>query len=223
MHITFLISYFYLLLLGVVMKRTISGVGINDAEYVTQIMETIGYVDGKQIQRRTWICPYYQTWKSMIDRCYSPKIQSKYPTYKGCTVCEEWKYFSNFKSWMETQDWEGKQLDKDLLFPGNKLYSPHTCVFLNQEINKFMTESDAKRGSLPIGVMFHEESGKYRSSINIGKGVTKFLGSFNTIQEAHDAWKAKKLELAKELVRDENDIRIKESLISRYLFYPSIS
>ena len=76
----------------------------------------------------------------MLQRCYSESHLVRQPTYKGCSVCEEWLTFSNFKSWMEQQDWEGKQLDKDLLVYKNKIYSPETCVFVSSVINSFFVE-----------------------------------------------------------------------------------
>lgn len=49
------------------MTRLIQGVGINDADYVTQIMETISYErGGRHIQRRVWACPFYLVWRAMI-------------------------------------------------------------------------------------------------------------------------------------------------------------
>jgi len=36
---------------------------------------------------------------------------------------------------MERQDWEGKHLDKDILIPGNKIYSPDRCIFVSSLIN----------------------------------------------------------------------------------------
>jgi len=102
-------------------KKLVYGVGINDADYVTQKWETISYVNGKQKQNLVWECHYYRTWCGMLMRCYSAKHQERNPTYKGCSVSEEWLRFSNFKSWMERQDFEGMQLDKDLLFEGNKV------------------------------------------------------------------------------------------------------
>ena len=110
-------------------KKLVCGVGINDADYAVQKLETVGYADGKRKQRLVWVCPYYQTWIDMLKRCYSDKLQERQPTYKGCSVSEEWLTFSAFKVWMEKQDFERKQLDKDLLFEGNKVYSAETCVF----------------------------------------------------------------------------------------------
>ena len=94
-------------------RKLVCGVGINDADYAVVEWETIGYVNGKQNQKRVWECPYYKVWGSMLKRCYSDKYQERYQTYKGCTVSEEWLTFSNFKNWMEKQDWEGKHLDKE--------------------------------------------------------------------------------------------------------------
>ncbi len=108
-------------------KRSgVCGIGINDADY-----KVLPRVNGKQL-----ICPYYQRWVSMIKRCYSEKTQERQPTYKGCTVCDEWLTFSNFKVWMEKQDWRGKQLDKDVIMSGNKVYSPDYCSFITQKENK---------------------------------------------------------------------------------------
>src|SRR5690606_1832927 len=127
-------------------RKLVCGVGVNDADYAIQKFETIGYVDGKQKQKLVWGCPYYRTWANMIERCYSDKTQNKNPTYKGCSVSEEWLTFSVFKNWMEKQDWEGNQLDKDLLFEGNRLYSPETCVFVSPMVNKFIIDRGAARG-----------------------------------------------------------------------------
>ena len=77
-------------------SKLVSGVGINDADYEVQKYTV---VSGKR--KRIWICPYYITWTHMLQRCYSEKSQLKHPTYKGCTVCDEWLIFSNFKTWME--------------------------------------------------------------------------------------------------------------------------
>ena len=111
-------------------KILVCGVGINDADYVVKKFETIGYVDGKRKRKLVWTCPYHRAWESMLKRCYSAKYQERQPTYKGCTVSDDWLTFSNFRAWMIAQDWEGKHLDKDLLFEGNKIYSTETCVFV---------------------------------------------------------------------------------------------
>ena len=104
-------------------KDMVYGVGINDAEYSVHEYKKI---NGRR--KTVWRCPYYNRWIDILKRCYSKGFHSKNPTYKGCTVSEEWLIFSNFRDWMIKQNWEGKQLDKDLLFEGNKIYNPETCV-----------------------------------------------------------------------------------------------
>src|SRR5690606_37841375 len=147
----------------VVMKveKRVYSVGRNDADYVTQKMETIGYVDGKQKQKKVGVCPYYQTGVDMLKRCYPAKSHERQPTYKGCSVSTEWLTFSVFKSWMEKQQWEGLQLDKDLLFVGNRVYNADTCVFVSQTINKFINDRGNARGEWLTGVNWHKQTEKF--------------------------------------------------------------
>ena len=96
----------------------------------------------------------YKCWKNMLRRCYSAKLQTKLQTYKGCYVHNEWLYYPNFKKWYNENYYEidGKisQLDKDILIKGNKVYSPDTCVFTPQFINKLFIKRQNCRGELPI-------------------------------------------------------------------------
>lgn len=198
-------------------KKLVFDVGLNDADYVIQKKETIGYVDGKRKQRQVWVCAYYKEWKSMLARCYSTKFQERQPTYQGCTVSDDWHTFSVFKNWMEKQDWEGKQLDKDLLFEGNKIYSADTCVFVTRSLNMFTTDSGASRGEWLIGVCWDKRAGKFRSQCsNPFSGKQERLGRFTTEQEAHEAWAKRKLELAHELAAIQTDQRVAKALIERY-------
>lgn len=135
------------------------GIGINDADYITDRKEVIANPltgEEKVVHTR---CIFFTTWRDMLYRCYSENLRYKYPTYKDCTVCEEWHLFSNFKAWMETQDWEGNNLDKDILYPGNKIYSPETCVFVSKLVNSFLVECNSKRGGSLIGASSHIRRG----------------------------------------------------------------
>lgn len=198
-------------------KKLVYGVGINDADYVTKKFETIGYVDGKRKKKQVWVCPYYQTWKNMLERCYSAKRQESCPTYKGCTVSEEWLTFSSFKAWMEKQVWEGRELDKDLLIEGNKTYSENTCVFVTSMVNTFTNDRWAARGEWLIGVAWCKKTSKFRAKCS--NSFTKkheSLGHFDSEQQAHAAWLNRKLELAHELAAIQTDTRVAKALIDRY-------
>ena len=88
---------------------------------------------------REWTCPFYQRWYDS-RRCYNKKALVKRPNYKNVQICEEWMLFSNFKAWMVKQDWEGKILDRDLKVKGNNVYSPETCIFIDNQIKTFIRE-----------------------------------------------------------------------------------
>jgi hypothetical protein len=201
-------------------RKLVCGVGINDADYVTKIQETIGYISGRQKQKIVWRCPFYQTWADMLKRGYSDKFKDSNPAYKDVTVCEEWHRFSVFKAWMENQDWESKELDKDLLISGNKVYSPDACVFVGKQINLFLVDSGASRGKYKIGVCWHKGAGKFvtRCSNPFTK-KDNHLGLFTSEQEAHEAWIAKKLEYARDLAALQTDERIAKALIAKYTNY----
>lgn len=200
--------------------RLVFGVGVNDADYVTQKFETIGYVNGVRKQKLVWYCPYYRTWTHMLERCYSTRYQERNPTYAGCSVSKEWLRFSNFKRWMERQDFEGMQLDKDLLPEDNKVYSPETCVFVTRAVNLFTTDCGAARGGWLIGVCWNKRDGKFQSQCrNPFTKKREHLGYFTCEEEAHQAWIKRKLELARLLAAEQTDTRVAKALIERYTNY----
>lgn len=201
-------------------QKLVYGVGINDADYVVMKRETIRYVNGKRKQRLVWVCPYYRTWKGMLERCYSDKYQETHPTYIGCSVSEDWWRFSNFRSWMEKQDFEGNQLDKDLLFEGNKVYSSETCVFVTSSVNSFTIDCRASRGEWLIGVCWNKREGKFKSSCsNPFTKKQEYLGYFTCQVEAHQEWLKRKLELATLLAAEQADERVAKALVERYTNY----
>jgi len=188
--------------LSLSMRKPVLGVGINDAVYKTSAIK-----DGKLAR-----CPYYKAWKNMLTRCYSRKYQSSWPTYIGCTVAEEWHSFMNFRKWMKTQDWQGKALDKDILSPGNKIYSSETCVFVPVRINGLLTHIQSSKGKHPAGVSFHKLRNKYQAECWVNEGK-KHLGYFATPEEASESYKkAKRKEILRHAMMQVNE-RIKQGLI----------
>ena len=197
------------------MVRKICGIGINDANY--KVTKNIT-VNGRQ--KRVWTCPFYRKWTDMINRCYRARFIERNPTYKDCVVCTQWLRFSNFKAWMEEQDWEGKELDKDLLSPDSGIYSPETACFISKIVNMFMVERDSLRGEFPIGVSWSKIGKKFRSECsNPVTGKSEHLGMFESCEDAHKAWLGKKKEFATMLAQMEKDVRIANALVNRYKEY----
>ncbi len=189
-------------------KKLVCGVGINDVDYVVNIKETIGYVDGKRKRKLIWMCPFYKAWASMLKRAYSDKFKETRPTYIGITVCKEWHLFSNFRKWMEEQPYEGMQLDKDLLVKGNKEYNPASCVFVPSRVNTVLIDSGATRGEYPLGVYFQQKKKgmvnelkkPYVGQVWMGDGKRKYLGMFSSPLEAHKAWQLAKANVIEDTV-----------------------
>ena len=144
----------------------------------------------------------YWYWNAMISRCHDNYLLEKEPSYKQCTICEEWKEYSSFDKWFNENYYEIEnekmELDKDILFKGNKIYSPETCIFVPKNINLLFIKSDAKRGEYPIGVNYNKRSGKFRARCGeYGKRVN--LGTFDTPEEAFNAYKNEKERYIKEV------------------------
>lgn len=188
--------------------KLIYGVGINDADYnVTKVADS-----GQEIR-----CQFYRRWTKLLERCYSTTFHKKQTTYAGCFACNDWLTFSNFKAWMEKQDWQGKELDKDILIKGNKVYSPETCAFVSAMTNSFLIERVGARGDWPIGVHFIYEISKFKSQCsNPFTKKNESLGLFLTPDDAHLAWKKRKHELACQLADLQTDERVANALRLRY-------
>lgn len=174
-------------------RKLVHGVGVNDSDYMTNHKDKFG----------KWsICPFYRKWKNMLKRCYSTSDQNKYPTYNGCIVSDEWVYFSNFKSWMEKQDWQGKQLDKDILVQGNKVYGAEYCIFVTNAVNTLFVDQRASRGKYPLGVSRRGGAGKYMSACS-KDGKLVVIGRYPTALVAHDAYKAFKYKLIADIASNQ--------------------
>lgn len=189
-------------------SKLVMGFGINDADYIV-------VVNRKGEPR--WICPYYSAWGSMLTRCYGKSLHKRRPTYVGCSVAEVWRSFMKFRSWMMQQEWLGKDLDKDLLVYGNKVYSPETCCFISRQVNLFIVEPISS--ALPTGVWYNNKvkSGKkYYACVRTLDSRTNHLGSYVTPDDAHQAWRQAKYDLAVELSNMQADKRVADALIERY-------
>lgn len=147
----------------------------------------------------------YLTWKNMLNRCYSNKTHLNSPTYEDCFVVDEWLNFQNFAQWYEENYYEvyneNMALDKDILYKGNRIYSPETCVFVPQKINNLLVKSNNLRGELPIGVCNYNDD-KFISYCSDGNGNCVCLGIFETSLEAFQSYKIYKESIIK-MIADE--------------------
>ena len=193
-------------------------IGVNDADYV--VKQTIKNTDGTITRTQ---CPYHAKWASMIDRVYnSNKECTRHQTYEGVTVCNEWLTFSNFKKWMELQNWEGKFLDKDLLSQTTpSTYCPESCAFISPRLNRLIARGFYPRKvPMPVGVEWVRVSstnpaGKFEVNIQVS-GKKQYVGRYASISTAVLAYtlaKVQQLIVEREV---ETDSRIKTGL-SRYI------
>lgn len=131
--------------------KSVYGVGyIGDGKYKT--------VEGGKHTR------IYRSWNAMLRRCYNDKFHEKSPEYRNCTVCREWLNFQNFAEWYDNNYYEVKdkrmELDKDILYMGNKIYSPYTSVFAPQEINLMFRSGEIPKRSKILSI-----AEKYKDTI----------------------------------------------------------
>jgi len=151
--------------------------------------------EGNKISRR------YKIWWHMMNRCYNIDSYEKKHSYAPCIICEEWHNFQNFAKWYDENYYlirnEIMCIDKDILFKGNKIYSPETCVFVPQCINSLFTKRDIDRGNCVIGVTL-DKNNKYRAQYNVNGEIT-YLGAYGTEIEAYDVYKTHKEILIKQI------------------------
>lgn len=159
-------------------KKYICGVGVNDIDCISSEKS-------------------YIVWKNMIKRCYDLKVQEKQRTYIGCSVCDDWLIYSNFKKWFDCNYIDGWHLDKDLIIKGNKVYSPDTCCFVPRILNNTNKRYYYNKKKLPIGVRLNKNN-LFFSEIKYN-GKSEYLGSFNSIEEAFFKYKVRKEQILSEL------------------------
>lgn len=141
----------------------------------------------------------YTRWHDMINRCYNKKFHEKQPQYLECTVCEEWLNYSNFKIWYEENKIPGMalDLDKDIVFKGNKEYCPDTVAFVPHTVNTLFINGKGGRGDLPLGVYYDYSKGKYGASV-ASSMTSKKLGMFDTPEQAFTSYKKYKEAIIKQ-------------------------
>ncbi|MBM3208340.1 MAG: HNH endonuclease [Chlamydiae bacterium] len=158
-------------------KDTVYGIGINDSDIFSCNLKN------------------YKRWEKILLKCKR----------EGKTICEDWKVFSKFNSWVESQSCDDSIL---YLIQGNE-YCPENCVLTTYSLLNIL--SFKKNGKYPIGVSLSNpktmKSVRYNS-----KTKQAYLGSYDTMQDAHLAWQQQKIKEIDLLITDEKDDRILEVL-----------
>lgn len=188
------------------------------------IPRSYSLINGKEYYDET----VYQYWQRMINRVYSEHELNRPSgeSYKEASVCDEWHNFQNFAEWALLQSNVGSKdskgniyhLDKDIVKFGNKVYSPDYCVFVPNVINAFFSDKEVgSSGFSGVGVIKpRAENHKvgYVSEVD-HLGNWKYLGFFDTPEEAFVEYKKAKEAVAKELISQWDgvvDSRVIESL-----------
>ncbi|WP_425204005.1 hypothetical protein [Priestia megaterium] len=153
----------------------------------------------------------YRYWYSMLKRCYSNNFHNrKQKTYVGCRVADEWLCFQTFGKWFDenyyTIDGERTELDKDLIIPNNKLYSPDTVVFAPKRINLLIGKKTKNKGQYACGVKYNTATGKYgvqmSRTINGEQKVVLYGCGYKTEEEAAMIYKKVKEAYIKEVAEE---------------------
>ena len=174
----------------------------------------------------------YDVWVAMIQRCYDPYYLNKYQSYIDCYVCDEWLCFQNFAKWFYKNYYEINNeimhLDKDILYKGNKIYSPQTCVFVPNNINVLFCKRNKLRGKCVIGVYWDVERSKFVSVCSVfekerNKAKHKFIGRYNSEVEAFMAYKQFKENHIKQVADEYKDLIPKELYNAMYEYEVEIN
>ena len=196
------------------LRTLIYGVGINDV-MIPQFTKT-----------KTW-----KVWQGIVRRTDNRDplwIGKKKKIYKDCTLDPRWFKLSAFKEWIEQWDnFESKEVDKDILIPGNLHYGPDTCLMVRSIVNSWFKPTDESKSDLPRGVCWNTnyKKGKspkpYRAQISplqvidgeVKVGKRTGLGHFLTVKDASDAFQKARQESLQILIDTETDVKVRDAIL----------
>ncbi len=137
----------------------------------------------------------YKNWERMLRRCYSEKFHEDFPTYKECE-CERLLCLQDFGKWHNKNYYEIEGevicLDKDILCKGNKIYSPETCIYVPEKINKLFS------GNIN-GVSWDKNRNKWAVQMNV-HSKHKHFGRYDSYEKARQVYKENKEKYMKEVI-----------------------
>ncbi|EOV8144431.1 hypothetical protein ACOJDJ_000126 [Cronobacter dublinensis] len=142
--------------------------------------------------------------KSIANRSYNAMIArvENHKNYQDVSIDPIWLNDREaYITWYISNYHHNWAVDKDILSPGSRLYSPQTCMFVPPYVNAlFRSKKENSRGNahnpvvLPLGVSLSESpKNPYQAHCKIN-GKQTHLGLFSTPEEAHRAWQLGKID-----------------------------
>lgn len=160
----------------------------------------------------------YKLWICMLERCFSQKYKSRNLEYRDVSVCEDWLHFQNFAVWCNAQIGFGSpgwHLDKDIIKPGNKIYSPETCAFVPGELNALLNKRKRARNASGVCGVLLTKYNRYYVNCKLG-GTTIYGGTYLNKEDAFLKYKSIKEEYIKQQAtkwQPQIDARVYEALM----------
>lgn len=150
----------------------------------------------------------FRIYHNIKQRCYNKK-HPRYNSYggKGITMCDEWLYsLENFVKWSEENGYK-EELTLDRI-DNNKGYNPYNCrwaTYNTQAINQGLRKDNTSGYK---GVTKDKHGWRADTQVNYER---KFLGYFNTAEEAAEAYEE---EFSKRFIEESKPINKNNFIIT---------
>lgn len=179
----------------------------------TPIFKGVGYMGSGKYNSGGVGREAYLRWSAIWRRIQEPDL---FPSYADCSLDPDWHNFQNFAEWYYNTPYNRKdwQIDKDILVPGNRVYSADTCVMVPDEINQFFTSKVGIKA--PYRGVTKDRHGKFVANLRNEFGKHR-LGYFENPEDAYQCYcEAKDIEASRlaQKWKSEIDPRLYDRLVS---------
>jgi hypothetical protein len=180
--------------------------------------------DGLWLKGYTWVGVQSKTRAGRLWNNLETRTDGRHKDKCYDNAENGFKDFQEFAEWCQPQfgymhvEQSGKfwQLDKDIIVPDNKVYSPDTCCFVPGRVNSALIEQRSEQG-LPLGVSFNTNGERFVARYRNAQGRRVHIGVYDTPESAHSAWYSHKREAIR-LILAQYDLsnRATEALKARW-------